>query len=105
MYDRYDARLLLDTLPSVSESKTPDRLSPTGWSDLPSDSEDTFFLQPDETEDYRREKRRKVLENLREERMKALREEANEALEPEQDAWGGSDEEVSNISYYTFPLR
>ncbi|TCD66057.1 hypothetical protein EIP91_001865 [Steccherinum ochraceum] len=95
--DRYDARLLLDALPSLPHETDPDdgRLSPAGWSDLPSDSEDTFFLTRDETEDYHREKRRKVLENLREERMRALREERDddEAETRVEDTWGGSDEE------------
>ncbi|THH32733.1 hypothetical protein EUX98_g1443 [Antrodiella citrinella] len=94
--DRYDARLLLDALPSVSSSESKvDRLSPTGWSDLPSDSEDTFFLNKEETDDYRREKRRKVLADLREERLRALRAESGEAEDAnDEDVWGGSDEDT-----------
>ncbi|KAH0835574.1 hypothetical protein J3R83DRAFT_9279 [Lanmaoa asiatica] len=38
-------------------------------SDLPSDSEDTFFFSPDELEDYRREKRRRLIDRGREERL------------------------------------
>ena len=94
---RYDARLLLDALPSFTalpQSQEAARLSPTGWSDLPSDSEDTFFLNLEEIEDYRRDKRRKVLENLREERLRALREEREEEEAPNEDPWGESDEEV-----------
>lgn len=67
-------------------------MSPTGWSDLPSDAEDTFFFSPEEAEDYHREKRRRVIEKSREDRLKALRDEREE--DPPEDAWGGSDEEV-----------
>lgn len=91
---RYDARLLLDVQPIVATGPTStERYSPTGWSDLPSDSEDTFFFDPDETEEYRREKRRKLIDQSREDRLRALR--AEDALEiPQEDVWGGSDEEV-----------
>ena len=103
-FSRYDARLLLDVLPnsnakastSTSISQQPD--SPTGgWSDLPSDTEDTFFFTPDETEDFRKEKRRKLLEQTREQRLKARMEEDHvddEENQEEEDVWGGSDEEV-----------
>ncbi|KAI0804703.1 hypothetical protein BC629DRAFT_1201402 [Irpex lacteus] len=96
--DRYDVRLLLDTLPpSTSGPGDVDtaRLSPTGWSDLPSDSEDTFFFSPDEVEDYHREKRRRMIDQSREERLRALRAESGDdaAREEEEDPWGGSDEE------------
>ncbi|EPQ53087.1 hypothetical protein GLOTRDRAFT_140022 [Gloeophyllum trabeum ATCC 11539] len=96
--DRYDARLLLDALPS-SIADTQEPLSPTlstsGWSDLPSDSEDTFFFTPAELEDYHRQKRRRIIDAAREERLRALREEDDTtfAQNPEEDRWGGSDEE------------
>lgn len=64
--------------------------SPGGWSDLPSDAEDTFFFSPDEAEDYRREKRRRLIDQGREARLRALRAEEGE----EEEQWGGSDEEV-----------
>ncbi|CAA7266780.1 unnamed protein product [Cyclocybe aegerita] len=99
--DRYDARLLLDSLPtstpgasttSTLTTAPPD--SPTGWSDLPSDSEDTFFLDPDEVEDFQREKRRRELEKIRGERLKARMEEDGAGPSvPAEDVWGGSDEE------------
>ncbi|KAJ3503318.1 hypothetical protein NLJ89_g8489 [Agrocybe chaxingu] len=99
--DRYDARLLLDSLPAstpragttlTSTMAPPD--SPTGWSDLPSDSEDTFFLNPDEVEDFQREKRRRELEKVREERLKARMEEDGAGQPaPAEDIWGASDEE------------
>lgn len=105
--DRYDVRLLLDVLPPPSSSSSsapppgpaaPE--SPTGscWSDLPSDSEDMFFFSPDEADDFRREKKRKVMERTREERLKArmledgVDEDAVHHAE-EEDVWGGSDEE------------
>lgn len=107
-YYRYDARLLLDAPPPVStdtRSTTPDRQSPTGWSDLSSDAEDTFFLTVEETEDYHREKRRRVLERIREERLRALREEAEEEEQGAvEDAWGGSDEEVGTHVITLRPL-
>ncbi|KAF7305404.1 hypothetical protein HMN09_00792800 [Mycena chlorophos] len=79
--DRYDARLLLDTLPTRSE-RPPTPPSPSGWSDLPSDTEDMFFLSPEEVQDYRREKRRKLIDQAREDRVKARRAEDGE---PEED--------------------
>ncbi|KAF7290748.1 hypothetical protein MIND_01315500 [Mycena indigotica] len=88
--DRYDARLLLDSLPKVKQQQPPLPASPSGWSDLPSDSEDTFFLSPDEADDYHRDKRRKIMEKTREERLKAR---SIEDGVPEEDVWGGSDEE------------
>ncbi|KAF8237274.1 hypothetical protein L208DRAFT_1389507 [Tricholoma matsutake] len=98
---RYDARLLLDALPLHLRSTTnatrsvPD--SPGGWSDIPSDSEDTFFFSPQEVEDFHREKKRRLLDTNREERLRARRIEDGESSEVEEDEeiWGGSDEEVS----------
>ncbi|KAI0316895.1 hypothetical protein OF83DRAFT_1059618, partial [Amylostereum chailletii] len=91
---RYDARLLLDEPPNfLSTDVALSRpTSPGGWTDLPSDAEDTFFLSPDETEDYVRVKRRRQLEKLREERMRAMADdEIDEGVSGER--WGGSDEE------------
>lgn len=94
---RYDARLLLDASHILAKPSDPDRLSPTGWSDLPSDSEDTFFLSQEEIEDYHRDKRRRMIEHGREQRLKAMRAEDEEGIEAkEEDEWGGSDEEVPN---------
>ncbi|KAJ7688955.1 hypothetical protein B0H17DRAFT_1331914 [Mycena rosella] len=89
--DRYDARLLLDALPKFAPQQSPP--SPSGWSDLPSDTEDTFFFSPHEAEDYRREKRRKLMDEAREARLKARKAEDGEPEEDEADIWGGSDEE------------
>lgn len=93
LFRRYDARQLLDHLPT-GDNIASNPPSPSGWSDLPSDTEDTFFLKPEETEDFRREKRRKALERLRDERMAAIRAEAEAEQGPEEEAWGDSDEEV-----------
>jgi len=68
---------------------TPD--SPGGWSDLPSDAEDTFFFSPEEAEDYHRDKKRRYLEQVREERLQARQAEEGETPE---EVWGRSDEEV-----------
>jgi hypothetical protein len=97
--NRYDVRLLLESptdIPSTPplhppSTDTSDPGSPGGWSDLPSDSEDTFFLTPSEVEDYHREKRRRLIERSREERLAALQAEEGHEVE---DSWGGSDEEV-----------
>ncbi|KAI9463814.1 hypothetical protein HD554DRAFT_1292774 [Boletus coccyginus] len=90
--DRYDVRLLLDHLPDFQSDSIQLRpLSPSGWSDLPSDSEDTFFFSPDELEDYRREKRRRLIDRSREERLRALA--TIDGQEEDLDPWGGSDEE------------
>ncbi|KAF9524218.1 hypothetical protein CPB83DRAFT_861642 [Crepidotus variabilis] len=103
--DRYDARLLLDAgavavsssnshLPPLTSIKPPD--SPTGWSDLPSDAEDTFFLDNEEIEDVRREQRRLENERAREARLRARVEEDDEYVirfGGKADVWGGSDEE------------
>ncbi|KZT01941.1 uncharacterized protein LAESUDRAFT_730638 [Laetiporus sulphureus 93-53] len=94
--DRYDARLLLDHLrlvPSQASVNEPD--SPGSWSDLPSDTEDTFFFDAQEVEDYRRDKRRRLIERNREERLNALRSEGGEDHEAgaDEERWGGSDEE------------
>lgn len=77
--------------------------SPSGWSDLPSDAEDTFFFTPDEIEDYRREKRRRLIDDGRAARLRALRAEADSDSEPAdpREEWGGSDEEARHLS---FPL-
>ncbi|KAJ6558175.1 hypothetical protein B0H19DRAFT_1150228 [Mycena capillaripes] len=92
--DRYDARLLLESLPKLkSGPSSTSPPSPTGWSDLPSDSEDTFFFSPHEADDYRREKRRKLMDQAREERLKARRAEDGEPEEEDVWPWGGSDEE------------
>ncbi|KAJ9104174.1 hypothetical protein QFC20_004611 [Naganishia adeliensis] len=47
--------------------------SSTGWTDLPSDAEDTFFLSEDEGHVYSRGKKRRRMEAGRRERMEALR--------------------------------
>ena len=111
---RYDARLLLDpqlaskihdpTLSSPDAIHTafphpvrPD--SPGGWSDLPSDTEDTFFLTPDETADLHRTKRLRHLDALRTARLRALSPDtytdaSANANPADADPWGDSDEEV-----------
>jgi hypothetical protein len=68
----------------------------SGWSDLPSDAEDTFFLTPEETADLHRTKRLRYLDALRTARLRALSPEATHLTDgdPNPDPWGGSDEEV-----------
>ncbi|KAI6103754.1 hypothetical protein EDD16DRAFT_1582823, partial [Pisolithus croceorrhizus] len=100
----YDVRLLLDVLPAAHDHPYPPSstsaarrpLPPSGWSDLPSDSGDTFFFSPEEAEAYHRDKRRKLIDHAREERMRAIlaRDRKRDgATEEDSDVWGGSDEE------------
>ncbi|KDR72912.1 hypothetical protein GALMADRAFT_281148 [Galerina marginata CBS 339.88] len=94
--DRYDARLLLEALPIYDTTTSgPGPSSPTGWSDLSSEAEDTFFFRPDEVDEFHKEKRRRLLEQTREDRLKARMEEDGEEETPkeEEDIWGSSDEE------------
>lgn len=89
---RYDVRLILDSLSTFhgpGERRSP---SPSGWSDLPSDTEHTFFFCHAEAEEFRRDKRRRLLESAREERLRAL-EQLEAADEPQEMCWA-SDEEV-----------
>lgn len=55
-----------------------------------------FFFSPDEAEDYRREKRRRVISQDRENRLKALQDTGQDDG-PDEEIWGGSDEEVWSI--------
>ncbi|KAN0109055.1 hypothetical protein V8E52_009689 [Russula decolorans] len=121
--DRYDARLLLDALPPFAASivdhtattasnddDNDDALAPPfrpdspdgGWSDLPSDAEDTFFLTPEETSDLHRTKRLRHLDALRTARLRALSPDATnnspdggygDVNADDADPWGDSDEE------------
>ena len=109
---------MLDSLPPVQSGpraitplKSGRAESPGGWSDLPSDSEDTFFFSPDELEDYHREKRRRTIDQVREERLKARLAE-DEGLngeveaDGEGDVWGGSDEEVGpSLPLHQLPMN
>ena len=117
---RYDARLLLDTLPRIARTAAAAAPndddaaavfrpgSPGGWSDLPSDAEDTFFLTPDETADLHRTKRLRHLDALRTARLRALSPSASPhhhhpadgdaTANANADPWGGSDEEVKRNS-------
>ena len=98
---RYDVLHLLTSIPPRPPSeKSASPHSPAGWSDLPSDVEDTFFFSGDEEETYIRAKKRRKVENGREERLRAL-EQAGEPEKPLSEvvnsvtAWGDSDEEVN----------
>lgn len=96
----------MEVLPPIRSGPAPPPRaeSPSGWSDLPSDAEDTFFFSRDEAEDYQRHKRRRTLDKAREERLKARLAEDDDQFE-EQDTWRGSDEEVFIYSqFYRRPL-
>ena len=89
---RYDARLTLD--PDLLSAHLEKRrsASPSGWSDIPSDAEDTFFFSQADAEDYRRDKRRRLMESAHEERLRTLAL-LDPADEPQAARWA-SDEEV-----------
>lgn len=70
----YDALNLLDAVPPRAVAVDPP--SPTlsaGFSDLPSDSEEMFYFDADTREEIGREKKRRKMDEGREERLRALR--------------------------------
>jgi hypothetical protein len=101
---RYDARLLLDsfTLLSLDASTGSQPPSPTlsTWSDFPEDSQETFFLNQEEVEDYDRRKRRRLLDEAYERRRKEREEEEAEGHQGEQDSG-----QVRKIGLYTCIFR
>jgi len=76
--------------------------SPSGWSDLPSDTEEMFFFSPEEAADSRHEKRQQLIEQAQEERVRARLEEEKQMLQDNvnEEHRGDSDEEVSFISRF-----
>ncbi|TFK16535.1 hypothetical protein FA15DRAFT_711711 [Coprinopsis marcescibilis] len=112
--DRYDARLLLDSFsaiplhpaPSTLEESAPSTPSST-WSDLPEDTEETFLLSPSEAEDYHRTKRRRLIDEAWERRMKERQmEEEEEEAEALKRALEATvvDEEVRSEGIFTLVL-
>ncbi|KAL7414650.1 hypothetical protein BDY24DRAFT_414361 [Mrakia frigida] len=101
--DRFSHLHLLPSLPLPSHNQPPIPGSPTlsnGWSDLPSDTEDTFFFSEDEAEDYERDKKRRRLEGLRGGRLAALGGDVVEEPEEEEEE-GKKDEEIPPPSILT----
>lgn len=103
---RFDVRLLLESVEELAHSSNPsptqlraqsDPLADVGWDDVPSDSEDTFFLSPEEVVEYHHDKRRRMLEKGRQDRLRALAEEDESQADPTEISWR-SDEEVCNSS-------
>ena len=92
---RYDARLILDPDLLSTHLEIRRSSSPSGWSDIPSDAEDTFFFSQAEVDDYRRDKRRRLIDSAREERLRILAQ-LEPADEPQETCWA-SDEEVSGV--------
>lgn len=71
----YDALNLLDALPPhTPRSRSPSPALSVGFSDLPSDSEEMFYFDPTTREEIGREKKRRKLEDGREERLRLIRE-------------------------------
>lgn len=90
---------------STSEGREATLADTDGWSDLPSDAEDTFFFSREEAEDFHRDKRRRIIEQGRQERLRALRDENDdeEDMPHDDDPWGGSDEEVGDELFILDP--
>ena len=98
---------LLSTLPArmPTPSQYSSATTSSSWDDMPSDLEDTFFLSGDEEiENYEREKKKRWMEALREDRLRE-REKEEETREVQAEkgkgkakAWGGDDEIVRLIS-------
>lgn len=102
-YFRFDARLLLTSLPpsTASHPDASDPLAGIGWDDLDSDSEDTFFMSAAEIEMFKADKSRREMEESRQKRMRALEEREAAERDPNDPAgWGGSDEEVCPTSVH-----
>ena len=105
----YDMLHLLPSLPYPPQySPSTPISSSSSWDDLPSDLEDTFFLSGDEDlEVYEREKKRRWLEVLRDDRLREKKEEEDNSREMQNEGelgrvkskgkgWGGDDETVSS---------
>ncbi|KAB5591875.1 hypothetical protein CTheo_4663 [Ceratobasidium theobromae] len=101
--DRFDVRLLLESVEDIAASSGAvsshvpgDPLADVGWDNVPSDSEDTFFLSRQEVIEYQHDKRQRALEKGRQDRLRALAEEDQAARqEPSEAGWGNSDEEAT----------
>lgn len=83
-FDRYDAVHLLTEVP-IAHYFDESRLSPTGMSDLPSDSEDLFFMEEEEAADFQRKKRMQFWENQRQERIRALASQEEDCVDEQHD--------------------
>ncbi|CAH7675684.1 hypothetical protein BY996DRAFT_8384594 [Phakopsora pachyrhizi] len=84
--DRYDARLLLSPPHSTSfqlpRIVTPPPISPTGYSDLPSDHEEMFYFEPEERDQIAQKKQRRKRDDEASRRIK-MREEEDRQHEEE----------------------
>ncbi|KIY64186.1 hypothetical protein CYLTODRAFT_402173 [Cylindrobasidium torrendii FP15055 ss-10] len=90
--DRHDIRLLLEPMaPIPSTSEAGKTAANVGWDDLPADAAEVFLLGAEAIEDFHREKRRRMNEEAREARLRAMSPEPEAAAAG--DEWGGSDEE------------
>lgn len=94
---RFSRLHLVPHLPSAPRAPSPSS-SLGGWSDLPSDAEDTFFFSGSEGEEYEQDKKRRKLDALRGGRLAALEDTSEKdriSQGHDEDVWGGSEEEVS----------
>jgi len=91
-------RLLLPSIPEYPRALASEEHRPEneGWDELPSDAEDMWFFGGEEAEEYRRKKRRKLNEDMRNTRVRQI---AARASENSDELWGGSDEEVFDFPF------
>lgn len=78
-----DLLIITSQVPKPPSLPTQEDDEEDGWSDLPSDSEDLFFMEPNEIQDFLREKKRKKLEMEREKRLEAIEKERGSLEEEE----------------------
>ena len=99
-FHRFDARLLLTRIPVYSRLHASAEHQPEneGWDELPSDAEDMWFFGSEEAVEYRYKKRRKLIEDMRNVRMRQMETQTNDNLD---EIWGDSDEEVFASLYST----
>lgn len=97
-FHRFDARLLLPRIPEYSRLHASEEHQPEneGWDELPSDAEDMWFFGSEEAVEYRSKKRRKLIEDMRNDRLRQMEAQTSDNLE---EIWGDSDEEV-----FAFPF-
>jgi len=92
-FHRFDGRLLLPRIPEYTRLHAPEehKSENDGWDELPSDAEDMWFFRSEEAVEYRSKKRRKLIEDMRNDRLRQMAAQTSDNLD---ELWGGSDEEV-----------
>lgn len=97
---RFDVRLLLPRMPESSRLHASEVHKPEneGWDELPSDAEDMWFFGSEEAVEYRYKKRRRLNDDMRNARLRQM---AARTSDNSDEIWGGSDEEVFDLPFFT----